>query len=218
MGDRLIWMAHQEVRHALEEDHAHDRTPQLDRALPDPTLEHDRAVYALQHQSGNRLQVAETLRASGLLGAAGEESRAPLLSPPHRSRSRRRAVGGQASASVLGTSEDPALSGAAPPRSRVAGREQCWRTLPPSGTVAVQAAAAPAAASGRPYAPRRCSERGVDGRFQGAIPHRRRGVLLSAHRGGRLLALSARLPSPTLHEAGGGPARLRAPVPRVWPA
>src|SRR5512144_3223638 len=27
MGDSLIGMAHQEVRHALEEDHAHDRTP-----------------------------------------------------------------------------------------------------------------------------------------------------------------------------------------------
>jgi hypothetical protein len=29
MGDSLRWMAHQEVRHALEEDDAHDRTSKL---------------------------------------------------------------------------------------------------------------------------------------------------------------------------------------------
>src|SRR5919106_1252613 len=214
MGDSLIWMAHQEVRHALEEDDAHDRTPELYRALPDPTLEYDGAVHARQHQLSNRRHVAETLLARGLLGAPREESRSALLAPPHRSRSRRRAVGGQASASAWGTSADPARSGAASLRSRVAGREPCRRTLPPSGTVSVQAAAAPAAPSGSPCAPRRCSTRGVDGRFPRAMPPRRRDVWLSTHRGGRLLARSAGLHGPTLHEAGGSPARLRAPVPR----
>ena len=154
----------------------------------------------------------------GCSGLAGEASRTPRRSAPPRCRRCRRAVGGHAAASVLGPAEDPALGSAALPGSRVAGREQCGRTLPPRGTVAVPAAAAPAAASGRPDAPRRCAERGGDGRWHRALPHRRRGVGLSAHRGGRLLARSAGLHRPTLHAAGGGPARLRAAVPRVWPA
>jgi transposase InsO family protein len=86
-------MAHQEVRHALDEDDTHERTPKLYRTLPDPALEYDRAVHALQHQSSNRGQVAEMPLARGLLGAPGEESRPPFLSPPHRARSRRPAVG-----------------------------------------------------------------------------------------------------------------------------
>src|SRR5918911_757667 len=218
MGDNLIWMAPQEVRHALEEDDTHDRTPERYRALPDSALAHDRAVHARRHQSSNRRQVAETRLARGRRGAAGEESRSPLLSPPHRSRSRPRAVGGQAFASELGTPEDPALPCSALPCSRVASREQRRRALPQSGAVSVHAATTPAAASRSPCAPRRFSKRGVDGRFQRAMPYRRRGVWLSAHRGGRLLALSTELHGPALHAAGGGPAHLRASVPRLWPA
>src|ERR687884_854887 len=216
MGDNLIGMAPQEVRHAMEEDDTHDRTPELYRALPDSALAHDRAVHARRHQSSNRRQVAATLLARGPLGAPGAESCSPLLSPPHRSRSRPRAVGGQAFASALATPEDPALPGSALPCSRVASREQRRRALPHSGAVSVHAATTPAAASGSPCAPRRFATRGVDGRFHRAIPYRRRGVLLAAHRGGRLLALSTELHGPALHAAGGGPAHLRTPLPRRW--
>ena len=88
MGARLIGMPPAEVRHALADDDAPDRTPELSRALPGPMLAQDRVVHTRRQPSETRRYVAEGRRASGPLGAPGAVSRAALLAPPPRPRPR----------------------------------------------------------------------------------------------------------------------------------
>jgi hypothetical protein len=106
----------------MEEDDAPDRTPQLYRTLPDQALDHDRAVHTLRYPPEDRCQGAGTVQARRSLGAPGKASPSPPRSTPHRSRHRRRVVGGEAPASALGASAALTLRGSAPPGSRVAGR------------------------------------------------------------------------------------------------
>jgi hypothetical protein len=82
-------MAHQEVRHALEEDDTHDRTPKLYRTLPDPALEakqlHPRwgprkiLPYLARHRPALELPAASS---------AGERFRQAGLSRPKPRRRR----------------------------------------------------------------------------------------------------------------------------------
>src|SRR5262249_18720233 len=61
-------------------------------------------------------------------------------------------------------------------------------------------------------------ERGLDHRLQGPVQAGRWHLLLPAHRGGWLQPNAARLSGPHQHPVARGPARLRASLPRVWPA
>ena len=106
-----------------------------------------------QQQSSNRRQVAGALLARGLLRGSRRRVARPL-SCPHRSAAPVAAMRSEAKSRRPAWGPRQLLpDGAARPGSRVAGREQGWRPRPQRGVVAVDAAAAPAAASGRPDAP-----------------------------------------------------------------
>src|SRR5882724_1675085 len=147
---------------------------------------------------------------------------APYLSARHAAAAGGPAPRGPPPASKLGPAQAP--EGAPPPGSARGPLGGLARAEYRGRSVAPARAHPPAAAPALPRSPRPPAhpddraQPDLDRRLQGAVPHGRQDLLLSADRPGWVQPLPARLPRAHRHHGRREPTGLRAALPGVWPA
>ena len=200
---------------AMEADECADGAGEVRARAGVGRVDDERAVRAPRRVAADRVQVGPTVQGRRRRRAEGAQP-SPAWLPPSNSDGGRRADRALEEDSRLGrTKASPADSKAGVGRRTSV--PQHGLRHPEAPRVGQEPASTPeVAAPGRGAAAHRCSERGVDDRFQGPVQDSRRHLLLSADPAGQLQPVLARVPGAVRCEDGGSEGHSRAGVPRAW--